>query len=231
MPKRVASRRSAPIFTTRKTTTSTTTASGWRISTPKSIDMPTARKNSPSNRPLNGSMSVSRAWRYSESASSTPAMKAPSAIDRPTLCISSAMPTTSNSENEVNISRMLVRAIARSTGRSRVRPPKMTAATTPTALAAAIQWWPSPDPAESTASNGSKAIIGMAAMSWNSRMPKLADPAGVRIRLRSVSVASAMAVDDNASPSPATTAARHGWPTAMTASPTISAHTANCSPP
>ena len=62
-------------------------------------------------------------------------------------------------------------------------------------------------------------------------MPKLAVPAGVRMRLRSESVASAIAVDDSASPSPATTAARHGWPTAMTASPTASAHTTICSPP
>ncbi len=196
--------------------------------------MPTARKNSPSSSPLNGSMSVSSAWRYSESASSTPAMKAPSAIDRPTLCISSAMPTTSSSENDVNISRMLVRAITRSTGRSTVRPPKMTAATTPTALAAASQWWPpaaSPVSGASSGSSGSSAIIGMAAMSWNSRMPKPAVPAGVRIRLRSASVASAMAVDDSARPSPATKAARHGWPTAITTSPTARAHTANCNPP
>lgn len=62
-------------------------------------------------------------------------------------------------------------------------------------------------------------------------MPKLAVPAGVRIRLRSASVASAMAVDDSASPSPATTAARHGWPTAITASPTVRAQTTSCSPP
>ncbi|MCK7496163.1 MAG: hypothetical protein MZW92_38440 [Comamonadaceae bacterium] len=48
--------------------------------------MPTEMKNSPSSRPLNGSMSVSSAWRYSELASSTPARKAPSAIDRPASC-------------------------------------------------------------------------------------------------------------------------------------------------
>ena len=46
--------------------------------------MPTAMKNRPSSKPLNGSMSVSSSRRYSLSASSTPARKAPSAIDRPT---------------------------------------------------------------------------------------------------------------------------------------------------
>jgi hypothetical protein len=47
------------------------------------MDMPTAMKKSPMSRPLNGSMSVSSACRYSELARSTPAKKAPSAIDTP----------------------------------------------------------------------------------------------------------------------------------------------------
>ena len=66
--------------------------------------MPTAMKNRPSSRPLNGSMSVSSSRRYSLSASSTPARKAPSAIDRPTACISAAVATTSSSEAAVKIS-------------------------------------------------------------------------------------------------------------------------------
>ena len=65
-------------------------------------------KNSPSSRPLNGSMSSSSSWRYSLSASITPARKAPSAIDRPTACISAAMPMTSSSETPTKISRSRV---------------------------------------------------------------------------------------------------------------------------
>jgi hypothetical protein len=65
---------------------------GEASSTPKSMLMPTAMKNRPSSRPLKGSMSVSSSRRYSLSASSTPARKAPSAIDRPTHCISRQCP-------------------------------------------------------------------------------------------------------------------------------------------
>ena len=55
--------------------------------TEKSMLMPTAMKNSPSSRPLKGSMSVSSSARNSLSASSTPAKKAPSAMDRPICSI------------------------------------------------------------------------------------------------------------------------------------------------
>ena len=103
---------------------------GLAMSTPKSMLMPTAMKNSPSNRPLKGSMSVSSSRRYSLSASNTPARKAPSAIDRPRPCISSAMPTTSSSAAAVNTSAVRLRAIQRSAGRNSRRPPKMTAPTT-----------------------------------------------------------------------------------------------------
>ena len=91
-------------------------AAGCASSAPKSMLMPTAMKNSPSSRPLNGSMSVSSSRRYSLSASSTPARKAPSAIDRPTACISAAMATTSSSAAAVKISGVRLRAIQRSSG-------------------------------------------------------------------------------------------------------------------
>ena len=48
-----------------------------------SIDMPTVMKNRPTSKPLNGAMSISTWWRYSVSDSSTPARKAPSAVDSP----------------------------------------------------------------------------------------------------------------------------------------------------
>ena len=84
--------------------------SGSATIMPRLSDMPTDMKNSPSSRPLNGSMSASRAWRYSESASSTPARKAPSAIDRPSDCITSETATTTSSAMAVNSSRVLVSA-------------------------------------------------------------------------------------------------------------------------
>jgi hypothetical protein len=89
-------------------------APGCAISTPKSMLMPTAMKNSPSSRPLKGSMSVSSSRRYSLSASSTPARKAPSAIDRPSHCISAAVATTSSSAAAVKISGVSLLAIQRS---------------------------------------------------------------------------------------------------------------------
>ena len=71
----------------------------------------------------------------------------------------------------------------------------------------------------------------MAAMSWNSRMPKLATPAGVPNKLRSDSVARAIAVDDSASPKPATRAACQLSPSAAAARPIARAHPAIWAPP
>ena len=112
--------------------------------TAKSMLMPTAMKKRPRSRPLNGSMSVSSSRRYSLSASSTPARKAPSAIDRPTAFISAAVATTSSSEAAVKISGVSLLAIQRSAGRSRRRPPRMMTAMVPIALAAPSQPPPSP---------------------------------------------------------------------------------------
>ncbi len=81
--------------------------------------MPTEMKKRPSSSPLNGSMSVSSACLYSELASSTPARKAPSAIEIPARFMSCAMPNTSSSANAVNTSRMFAPAMTRSTGRVR----------------------------------------------------------------------------------------------------------------
>ena len=88
--------------------------------------MPTAMKNRPSSSPLNGSMSASSSWRNSESASSTPARKAPSDIDRPIDSIASAAPTTSSSAAAVNISRPPCRAMNFSAGRTTSRLPTTT---------------------------------------------------------------------------------------------------------
>ena len=200
---------------------------GERARTPKSIVMPTAMKNRPSSRPLNGSMSVSSSRRYSLSASSTPARKAPRAIDKPTNTISQAIPTTSSSEAAVKISGVLLLAIQRNSGRSSSRPPSTMAPTTPTILptssASCVGLCSACKPAAAP-SSGSSARIGMAATSWNSRIENPAWPLWVRIRLRSCSVCSAMAVDDSASPSAPTRLVRQGRPTSQAAPNSGSAH-------
>ena len=106
------------------------TAYGLVMSTAKSTLMPTAMKNSPSSRPLNGSTAASISWRYSDSASSTPPRKAPSAIDRPACSKASAITSTRSRANAVKISRSRVRAMWRNTGRASRRPPPSVSTTT-----------------------------------------------------------------------------------------------------
>ena len=207
---------------------------GERMSTPKSMLMPTAMKNRPSSRPLKGSMSASSSLRYSLSASSTPARKAPSAIDRPTITIKYAMPTTSSSEAAVKISGVRLLAIQRSRGRSSKRPPSTMAPITPTIFRASSSTspaeWSSPAPAAAP-SRGSSARMGMAATSWNSRIEKPARPLLVRMRLRSASTCSAMAVDDSASPSAATRLMRQGSPASQPAANSTAAQPSTCALP
>ncbi|MNP69596.1 hypothetical protein D3C76_1657160 [compost metagenome] len=94
-----------------------TTFSGALIRVPKSIDMPTPMKNRPNSRPLNGSMSLSSAWRYSELASRTPARNAPMAIDNPASSSRKPKPNTRKSATALKISRKPERAAKRSSGR------------------------------------------------------------------------------------------------------------------
>ena len=58
---------------------------------------PTVMKKSPSRMPLNGPMSASSWWRYSEPASTTPARNEPSAGESPSAPIISEMPTIMSS--------------------------------------------------------------------------------------------------------------------------------------
>ncbi len=191
--------------------------------------MPTAMKKSPSSNPLNGSMSVSSSRRYSLSASSTPARKAPSAIDRPTAFISAAVATTSSSEAAVKISGVSLLAIQRSIGLSRSRPPRMITAIMPIALAAPSQpplSWPA-----AKARKGSSARIGIAATSCSSETLTMLSPDVVAIRLRSASTPRPIAVDDIARPSPATRATCQSMPNASAARPSNAAEPKSCTLP
>ncbi len=141
----------------------------------------------------------------------------------PTDSINRPMAITSNKANAVNISRSPVRAIMRIRGRIRYRPPRISVAITATTFRPPIQ--PSPLPwAAATPSTGTMAIIGIAAMSWNSKMAKPALPADVALSLRSLMVASAMAVDESDMPSAAISAVFQSTPTA-TAAPNSASET------
>ncbi|MNF95603.1 hypothetical protein D3C84_783660 [compost metagenome] len=64
--------------------------------------------------------------------------------------------------------------------------------------------WPAP------LSSGSRAIKGIAAMSWNSRMAKASRPWGLVSSLRSASICRPKAVDESARPKPSTAAVFRG---------------------
>ncbi len=72
--------------------------------------MPTEMKNRPSSKPSNGSICDSSSWRNSESASNTPAMKAPRLALKPASCMIQAVPSTTSKALAVNTSGMRVRA-------------------------------------------------------------------------------------------------------------------------
>ena len=130
---------------------------------------------------------------------------------RPTDCISAAVATTSSSAAAVKISGVSLQAIQRSAGRSSSRPPRIMAAITPSARAAASEPAPSaPAAAAPTASSGTRARMGIAAMSCSSATDSTRWPERVAIRLRSASAATPMAVDDMASPSAATSTVGQG---------------------
>ena len=84
----------------------------------RSNDMPTPRKNNPSNMPRNGSISASISWRKVDSESNTPARNAPIAIDKPLTCISNDAPSTTKSAAAVMTSRALAAANKRNKGLS-----------------------------------------------------------------------------------------------------------------
>ena len=84
--------------------------------TPISSAMPTDRKKSPSRMARNGSTSASSWCLNVESDSSTPARKAPMAIDRPTSFMIQAVPATTSKAAAVITSRPPFWARKRNTG-------------------------------------------------------------------------------------------------------------------
>ena len=96
----------------------------------KSMPMPTVIRNTPSARPLNGSMMPSTSEWYSVSAISRPATSAPTIGERPTSAVARLAPITTSSDAARNSSGLLVRAAwANRRGRAR-RPITIIASTT-----------------------------------------------------------------------------------------------------
>ena len=176
--------------------------------------MPTEMKNRPSSSPLKGSRSASSSWRNSLSASSTPAMKAPSEAERPARCASSAVATTVSSAAAVNTSLTCARATSRSAGRRMTRPPaRITKTMTATSFSSPThQGLPPAGALASPESIGRIASTGSTARSWKRRMPKAARPCCIFSCLRSASTCSTSGVEDSDSPKPMIAAVTGGCP-------------------
>ena len=202
----------------------------------KSMPAPTEMKKRPSSRPLNGSMSDSSSWRYSLSASTTPARKVPSAGDSPTVSISQAIATTSNSATAVKTSRSRVSASRRNTGRMTKRPARMMRATAPKMNSACSQPGRPTSCAVSlvtppSASKGKTARMGMTERSWNSSTENEACPPEVLSSPFSPRLCSTIAVDDIANTMPAATASLQSTRSTRPTSVTAAVVPSTCKPP
>ena len=115
-------------FTATSTTPPSTTPRriGWRCSA-RSRLMPTEIRNTPSSRPLNGSMVTSIWRRNSVSASSSPAISEPSSIGRPTTAVARPVARITSRHAATNSSGLPVRATLRNSGRSTRRPATISA--------------------------------------------------------------------------------------------------------
>ena len=84
--------------------------------------MPTEIRNTPTKRPLNGSIVTSTWRRYSVPASSSPPISAPRAIERPAAAAARPVAITTSRHAATNSSGLRVRATLRNSGRSTRRP-------------------------------------------------------------------------------------------------------------
>ncbi len=169
-------------------------------------------------------------WRrYSVSASSTPAISAPSDIDSPAADAASPVASTTSRHAAMNSSGLCVRATPRNSGRSPSRPIAASAMAASTA-------WPvarsrATGPASPPPSISSRNRIGTTARSWNSSTEKLVRPVRLVMRRSSDSTCVTTAVDDIASARAATTEAVAPAPVAQTAPASAAVETSTCKPP
>ena len=95
--------------------------SGLRQIAPGSILIPTEKKNTPSRSDLNGSIATSIARRYSVSAKTSPATKAPSAIERPAKALATPVPTATKIVAAIKNSGLSGAATRRNNGFNKTR--------------------------------------------------------------------------------------------------------------
>ena len=164
--------------------------------------MPTVKKNRPSRSPLKGSMAVSIALRNSVSASSRPATKAPSAIEKPATAAATPVATITNSVVATNRSLMPADATRRNSGRITTRPTTTITPSAMAALASASMRVPATEPASPAPKIEMNSRSGTTARSCASRIAKLARPALVFSRPCLESTSMTMAVDDSARQAP-----------------------------
>ncbi len=198
---------------------------GWRRNSRKSIFIPTVKKKMPSKRPLNGSTTVSMAFPYSVSASTNPAMKAPSAIDRFAWCAMSPAATMTNNPAATKSSVECVLATRRKSGRSSKRPNRMMRVIAIAARSNAPVRLPITDvllPIPSTEINRRS---GMTARSCAKSTEKPARPAVVFSLPWSDRSSSTIAVDESERLIPIMTATSVFWPTATATAESSSAVT------
>ena len=179
---------------------------------------------------MNGAISASSWCRYSESASSMPAMNAPSTIDMPANSMSSAEPMTTSKAVAVNSSGIPAAATVYRTGLSAMRPPIISSASVPIVIPTSVMSKPLSAPA-CAPSNGSIAISGITARSWSRRMEKAARPYCVASCFFSASICRTNAVDDRASTRPMTIEASAPRPYSQASAAMTEALTRTCAVP
>jgi hypothetical protein len=170
--------------------------------------MPIVMKNSPSSTSWKGRMSVSTWCLYSVSATSMPAMKAPSASDNPAASVSQANPSVTSSRLSTNSSSLLRRATIVSHQRIARCPPTSSNVSTTAALtsasASAVAKLAAPVPKAGTTTSS-----GTTARSWNSRTPRTRRPCSLSSSSRSAISLTRIAVDDIAIAPPSVMAPCH----------------------
>ena len=202
----------------------------FEATTARSRAMPTARKNRPSNKPRNGSISASSWWRKVDPDNSTPARKAPIAIDRPPISISSAAPSTTISAAAVITSRARTRASRRNNGLSSQVP----AATSPASAASAVSTPATRLPVASCGNgdmNTTSASSGTISRSSNSRIETIFCPRGRAMSPRSPSSCITIAVEVRTKPAAPTNAVCGRIPSSIATPVNASVQVAICSVP
>ncbi len=207
------------------------TRPGSAASLDRSRAAPTDTKNRPSSSPLKGSTVTSISRLYSVSASSSPAMKAPSAIDRPLTAATALVPISTNRQAAMKNSVERVAATRWNSGRSTSRP-RPTMAAMASAAGASVQSRPgTAPPASRLARNEAPNRRGATARSWNSSTAKAVRPAPEFSRLRSASSGITIAVEDRASVPPSSAATATGTPMPIPAAIRTSPDTPTCNGP